>query len=92
MVVYTPENREELAVCYFLFSEAYRFAWKFDQEVNIKTLAWSGGDCRKGASGHKRGPGGSRSLEQQSWRDLSIYCAEPAKFTRRTGNGPLIVD
>jgi hypothetical protein len=28
-VVYTPRDKEELAVCYFLFSESYRFACKF---------------------------------------------------------------
>ena len=27
----TPKNREELAVCYSLFSEAYQFACKFDK-------------------------------------------------------------
>ena len=28
-VLYTPRHQEELAVCYFLFSESYRFACKF---------------------------------------------------------------
>jgi Family of unknown function (DUF5519) len=28
-VVYTPRDQEELEVCYFLFSESYRFACKF---------------------------------------------------------------
>ena len=31
VVVYTPKNREELAVCYSLFSEAYHFASKLDK-------------------------------------------------------------
>jgi hypothetical protein len=35
VVVYTPENREELAVCYSLFSEAYRFACKFDRRRGV---------------------------------------------------------
>jgi hypothetical protein len=29
VLVYTPKNREELAVCYSLFAEAYYFACKF---------------------------------------------------------------
>jgi hypothetical protein len=29
VIVYTPKNREELAVCYSLFSESYHFACKF---------------------------------------------------------------
>jgi Family of unknown function (DUF5519) len=29
-VVYTPRDKEDLEVCYFLFSESYRFACKFD--------------------------------------------------------------
>jgi hypothetical protein len=59
------------------------------REVNIKTLAWSGGDCRKGASGHKRGHGGSRSLEQQSWRDLfNLLCrAREIHATHREWTG-----
>jgi hypothetical protein len=32
VLVYTPKNREELAVCYALFSEAYQFACKFDSD------------------------------------------------------------
>jgi hypothetical protein len=32
VLVYTPKNREELAVCYSLFAEAYYFACKFGKE------------------------------------------------------------
>jgi hypothetical protein len=32
VLVYAPTNREELAVCYSLFAEAYRFACKFGKE------------------------------------------------------------
>ena len=32
VLVYTPKNREELAVCYSLFAEAYLFAVKFGEE------------------------------------------------------------
>ena len=32
VLVYTPKNREELAVCYSLFAEAYHFACKFGKE------------------------------------------------------------
>jgi hypothetical protein len=32
VLVYTPKNREELAVCYSLFAEAYLFACKFGKE------------------------------------------------------------
>jgi hypothetical protein len=42
VVVYTPENREELAVCYFLFSEAYRFACKFDRRRGVSACGRSG--------------------------------------------------
>ncbi len=31
VVLYTPKNREELAVCFSLFSEAYHFAAGFDR-------------------------------------------------------------
>jgi len=33
VLVYTPKNREELAVCYSLFSEAYHSACKFDKRT-----------------------------------------------------------
>jgi hypothetical protein len=32
VLVYTPKDREELAVCYSLFAEAYHFACKFGKE------------------------------------------------------------
>jgi hypothetical protein len=32
VLVYTPKNPEELAVCYSLFAEAYHFACKFGKE------------------------------------------------------------
>jgi hypothetical protein len=35
VVVYTPKNREELAVCYSFFAEAYRYACKFGKERQV---------------------------------------------------------
>ena len=33
LVVYTPKNPEELAICYLLFSKSYHFASKPVQDV-----------------------------------------------------------
>ena len=35
VVVYTPKDREELAVCYSLFAEAYQFACKFGKKSKL---------------------------------------------------------
>jgi hypothetical protein len=41
VLVYTPKNREELAVCYSFFLEAYHLACKFGKELPGKEHRYS---------------------------------------------------
>jgi hypothetical protein len=38
VLLYSPRNLDDLAICYFLFYESYRFACKFHQKTPVKHL------------------------------------------------------